>query len=114
MFTIRTLIGLLRLAIASYNRSGSTTREYLKLYELFRESLDALLPDPRPRNTFEPTPGLDYADGAWVLTPAEVITGATRGKLDAVKDYKNRTGQSLLYSKQTVEKFFEGHGLRFR
>jgi len=47
------------------------------------------------------------------LTPDEVNIGQTRGKLDAVKVYKNRTGKSLMDSKKAVEDHFSKHGIQF-
>ena len=47
------------------------------------------------------------------LTSDEVAQGINRGKLEAVKAFKNRTGVSLLDAKQNVERFFEAHGYEF-
>lgn len=48
------------------------------------------------------------------LTSDEVAQGINRGKLEAVKAFKNRTGVSLLDAKQNVERFFEAHGYEFK
>ena len=48
-----------------------------------------------------------------VLTQSEIDTGRFNGKLDAVKAYKTRTGQSLMDSKHAVEQWFENNGLAF-
>jgi ribosomal protein L7/L12 len=43
----------------------------------------------------------------------EVDVAVRIGKLDAVKMYKNRTGLSLMESKQAVEKFIYSNGYKF-
>lgn len=47
------------------------------------------------------------------LTLAEEIAGSTKGKLECVRLYKERTGKSLIDAKKDCEKFFESHGLKF-
>ena len=47
------------------------------------------------------------------VTVYEQSLGQYRGKLHAVKAFKERTGMDLMSSKQTVENFFAKHGLEF-
>jgi ribosomal protein L7/L12 len=48
-----------------------------------------------------------------IVTYKEVQIGLYQGKLEAVKEYKNRTGYPLLEAKRIVEKYFEDHNLKF-
>jgi hypothetical protein len=111
MFTLDTVIGLFRLAVASYNANGKDTEEYRVLYRTFRKGLDQLLPP------------IELADkNTWIYGPTrsgvqlnndEIVAGQFQGKLYAVKLYKERTGLRLLACKQDVEHFFDYHGLGF-
>lgn len=47
------------------------------------------------------------------LTLSEEFAGTTKGKLECVKLYKDRTGKSLIESKKDCEKYFEANGLKF-
>jgi hypothetical protein len=47
------------------------------------------------------------------LTVEEQYEGQHRGKLACVKLYKERTGKSLIDSKNDCEKYFEINGLKF-
>lgn len=47
------------------------------------------------------------------LTTEELRIGLDNGKLELVKEYKNRTGKSLLDTKQFVEDCFEKQGYKF-
>lgn len=55
----------------------------------------------------------NYDNVTFGLTLNEVDIGQTKGKLDAVKEYKNRTGKSLMDSKKAVEDHFSKNGIRF-
>jgi hypothetical protein len=107
MFFISTLIGLLRLLVRSYQRSGHKTDEYKALYTAFLAGLKDLAPTPFQETP--PPPSWEYE-----LSPAEIVAGASVGKLEAVKVFKNRTGRPLMECKKTVERFFERHGLQFK
>ena len=48
------------------------------------------------------------------LTGLEIRLGEDRGKIAAIKEYRNRTGSSLLDSKNAVEAYFSRHFLNFR
>ncbi len=94
-------------------KQGQHTHEYLSLHRLLRAAIDEMAPNPEPTPT--PTPEVihePYYGPAWKLTPQEVVTGLT-GKLDAVKMYKDRTGERLMESKTAVERFFMEHNLTF-
>lgn len=97
MFSIETITALLELVVASNQRSGRTTKEYQGLYKLFMEGIAELAPVPNG-----------------ILSQAEINVGQQTGKLDAVKMYKERTKESLMDSKRTVEKFFEDNNLKFK
>src|SRR5688572_11592911 len=47
------------------------------------------------------------------LTIDEIAIGTNHGKVECVKAYKNRTGKSLIDSKNFVEQYFEQNGLSF-
>lgn len=47
------------------------------------------------------------------LIAKEIEIGQQKGKLDAVKEYKARTGLSLLEAKWTVEQYFDKYGYVF-
>lgn len=47
------------------------------------------------------------------LTPNEVSIGLEYGKIECVKEYRNRTGKSLLDCKRDIEKHFEMNYLTF-
>lgn len=51
----------------------------------------------------------------WLPVPntVEIHAGKWTGKIEAVKQYKNRTGLSLMDSKRAIEEFFEMKGLPF-
>ena len=46
-------------------------------------------------------------------TPFEINIGQNRGKLDMIKEYKTRTGRSLMEAKQACEQYFEAKGMAF-
>lgn len=48
------------------------------------------------------------------LSPYEIQAGITEGKIACIKQYKNRTQQSLTQCKVDVENFFKLHSLRFK
>jgi hypothetical protein len=48
-----------------------------------------------------------------ILLEEEIRVGKEVGKLELVKMYKERTGKSLMDSKNTVEKYFADQGLQF-
>lgn len=47
------------------------------------------------------------------LSTEEIRIGLNQGKLACVKAYKDRTNESLLDSKHTVEKYFERNNMKF-
>lgn len=47
------------------------------------------------------------------MSDFEIGIGLDRGKLDAIKEYKTRTGLSLIDAKRSVEQYFEQKGLQF-
>lgn len=52
-------------------------------------------------------------DGAVYLTVAEMHAGEQHSKLQCVKLYRERTGFSLMKSKQDCENYFELNNLKF-
>lgn len=49
-----------------------------------------------------------------VLTEHEILLGQYISKVKAVQAYKNRTGFSLIQSKDAVESYFQNHNLKFK
>ncbi len=52
-------------------------------------------------------------EGRTTLTNAEIDCGKTRGKIHCIKMYRNRTGSTLLESKNFVESEFERLDYKF-
>ena len=48
------------------------------------------------------------------LTEHEISLGEHTSKIKAVQAYKNRTGFSLIQSKEAVESYFQNHNLKFK
>src|SRR5688572_22626916 len=103
MYTLATLIGLMRLVVRSYNQGGRYTEEYKTLWDAFSKTLNGIVPDPNPpkvdirteiKTVYLPAPnqGGDHFD----LCGTEVSVGIREGKLSAVKLYKERTGRPLM------------------
>lgn len=49
-----------------------------------------------------------------VLTEHEILLGQHTSKIKAVQAYKNRTGFTLIQSKDAVESYFQNHNLKFK
>lgn len=47
------------------------------------------------------------------LTPEEIELGTQKGKIPCIKAHRARTNYGLKESKDTVELYFDRHGLRF-
>lgn len=56
----------------------------------------------------------DIINDNGLLTPEEVSLGINKGKLNAIKEYKKRTGKFLLDSKRDVEEYFSNNNLSFK
>lgn len=84
---------------------GANIREAIKtdLYNWFQDNTDKIIQlekDEEEKNTVG-------------LTAKEVSVGLNHGKIECVKEYKNRTGKSLMDSKNDVEKHFDINYLIF-
>ena len=111
MFSLATILGLVRLIYASYGKSGQYTEEYRALWIALKEAFYHSMPDPTPPPVSPAVTVYVHFEG---MTWEEVNMGQTIGKLDAVKEYKHRTGKGLMDSKIFVEKFFENRSLKFK
>jgi len=69
------------------------------------------LPEGKP-TTFMVYTGVQHVQMP-MLNKAEVNDGQNKGKLEAVKTYKNRVGCSLMDAKHAVEEWFVIKGLSF-
>ncbi len=96
MFNVETVVALLNLVVDSNARSGRTTNEYKGLHSLLMQGVGEVAPTP-----------------SGILSPEEIYDGQNRGKLTAIKMYKERTKESLMDSKRAVEKYFADNGLVF-
>lgn len=47
------------------------------------------------------------------LTVEEVSLGKKEGKISAIREYRSRTGKSLIESKNMVENYFSKYGFQF-
>lgn len=56
----------------------------------------------------------DLALDEYQLSPSEIQSGVTEGKIACIKKYKKRTQKSLTQCKVDVEHFFKLHNLRFK
>lgn len=55
----------------------------------------------------------DADKGCLAISSEEVTAGIRYGKLEAVKQYKNRVGCSLIEAKNIVEKHFKDNNMEF-
>lgn len=102
---------------------GVDAPEYKSFYNYLFDVLNRTFPNPNPVfGTVQQHKAVDVKasrklinilNGYGELNLHELNIGLSRGKLDAVKEYKHRTGKSLMDSKRDVERVFEELGLVF-
>jgi len=68
---------------------------------------------PQCSSTFVVSDLHGFARNMPKLTRSEILAGQNKGKLDAVKEYKNRTQLSLIDSKHAIEQWFADNGLKY-